>query len=706
MTTFRAFDIRRSGADATMYYRVGLPTYCEGLSQGRYFAHGWNGTGYSTSTSSMLNATAIPDLEDQCAFLLEIDGQSLISHWSLVDSTSEEKDGVMNVRVKLHHLKRPVDVTVCTKFDGAGCLSRWLEVENLADHPVTVTRIAPLSGMLERTKNWRKMLREKEDSPYRLGYFENCEHMHEGQFKWHRLHTDCYSFGGRYTRNRYRHPFFLLENKSKGTAYAVQLAYSGGYRFSFDFRPDPTDGNLSFCCELDGFNPLRVLKAGEKLVTPEVLIAMVNGSGDDAIYAMHTHIRRAVMMKPHGKGCYTETAGGGDIVSSKAGVDKAVKEGFDIFYIDAGWYYPQGMDALGCTGTWDADPNRFPNGIRELTDYCHEKGILFGLWMEPERVGSLCSLATEHADKYLRHLNDTTGCGYPKGGVGGCYDLSRKEVADYVEDQIVKMIEMSGIDMFRLDFNTDYIAPWCYNEVDGYLESADLRYCENFTAMFARIRERFPNVIFENCASGGGRTDLGAVKYFDHTWVTDNPIAPRCFAITNGMTMCLPPELVDRLVTTMGAPEMASLNFNLFQLMFVRPTSHFPSNRDNPLQIEPFRQFMKLYNSFARPMLPTCRMYHHTPSYDDCEPKGLGILEAVSEEGDKGMLGVFALSDPDHDEITVHFKGISGSGRYRVHAVSCDDHFEIDGYELKHRGLRAYLPAALTAELFLVEKIG
>ena len=140
--------------------------------------------------------------------------------------------------------------------------------------------------------------------------------------------------------------------------------------------------------------------------------------------------------------------------------------------------------------------------------------------------------------------------------------------------------------------------------------------------------------------------------------------------------------------------------------MFTRPTSHFPSETPrNPLQIAHFEKFMKLYNEFARPMLPTCRIYHHTPSQKDCEPKGVGILEAVSETKDRAMLGVFALADPQKTEETVRFKGIDASNRYRVSAVEAGETFEVSGYELKYKGINVYLRGALTAELFLAEKI-
>jgi len=68
-------------------------------------------------------------------------------------------------------------------------------------------------------------------------------------------------------------------------------------------------------------------------------------------------------------------------------------------------------------------------------------------------------------------------------------------------------------------------------------------------------------VIFENCAGGGGRTDIGMVKRFGHTDVTDWQIAPRSFTITNGMTMALPPEYVDRLLGGQSGQTTAEYDF-------------------------------------------------------------------------------------------------------------------------------------------------
>ena len=108
---------------------------------------------------------------------------------------------------------------------------------------------------------------------------------------------------------------------------------------------------------------------------------MVNGDMDMAVNGMHDHIRRSVMMpQPRGRGCWVETAGGGEINLDKECVDRCAGRGYDIFYIDAGWYFPQGFDCLAMTGSWEVDKDRYPNGIRELARrHRHEKGLLFGL---------------------------------------------------------------------------------------------------------------------------------------------------------------------------------------------------------------------------------------------------------------------------------------------------------------------------------------
>ncbi len=686
---------------------------------------GWNGAGYiSTAVRGGHDDPVLDpgDYIDRHAFEFLLDGQSIMSHWEYLGTEQIKDENKLTVRVKLRHKLRPVSVSVCTLLDGAPVFSRWLEIENLADHSSALGKMAVLSGGMETTKRWRNHVKDPSlQSPYRLGYFKYTSHMHEGMFRQMNLPCDSFSFGSRYDRTRYRHPFFVLENRAKGTTFIGQLAYSGGYRFHFDVNHENFDAPqqhdecaLAFKAELEALSPLRVLKAGEKITTPELLIGMVNGDLDEAVNGMHAHVRRSVMYpQPRGRGCWIETAGGGDIERVKIMVARADALGYDNFYIDAGWDYPKGQDALAMTGTWQVDQERYPNGIRELRDYCHSKGLLLGLWMEPERIGSHSPAVETHGHLLTRAYTDTNIGGHPVRGVGGLVDMARPEGAKWVEDEMVKMIEETGLDMFRLDFNHRYNAPHAYNLKDGFLENCDYGYNEAFYGIMQRLRVRFPNVIFENCASGGGRTDLGAVKYFSHTWVTDNPVNPRAFDITNGMTMCLPPELIDRLVTTMEAYSMGELDFQLRQMLFVRPTAHHGTGcgpnpldaAENHVQQARFKHFLDLYKNFVTPFISDSKIYHHTPALDGEDPCGFGVLEMVAEDSSRAMLGVFRLADCCDEDITVFFKGIDAGKTYNVVFDNMGEQCVMNGSQLKYKGLTILKNASLTSELILLTAI-
>ena len=261
------------------------------------------------------------------------------------------------------------------------------------------------------------------------------------------------------------------------------------------------------------------------------------------------------------------------------------------------------------------------------------------------------------------------------------------------------------LDFFRLDHNTA-IGAGARVMRHGFVESSYWRYYEAQYALYGRLRQRFPEVIFENCAGGGGRTDVGQVCRFSHTWVTDWQIAPRSFTITNGMTMALPPEYVDRLVGGQSGYSTAELDFQLRLLLFVRPTLAFlrPEDMDwNPQLLERVRHAMGLYKDFVRPFMATGRIFHHTPSLCGPDPQGSGVLELTSADGDRAICGLFQLAAPQQPEYLLRLRGVDAGRRYRITFDSTGQTGEMDGLALRSQGLPVRLEGALTSELLILE---
>ncbi len=693
-------------------YRTGWVVYEESLSAGQYVGRGWNGAGYINFYDGRINPREHPAPQ---AFWLEMDGQLLASDWEWAGAEQHPLAGPgsagRHVVVSLRHSVRPVSVKVHTRLDGTAVIARWLEVTNASSRPAALSAACSWAGVLQKTNRWRSHIGASGVPLYSLGYFESARWGTEGAFRWFDLPVAGYRVDGRYRRDRHRHPLFVLRNNATGEHFIGQLAWSGGYSFEFDLNPElgetfAVDRPAALCFRAgpDAPPPQRILAPGETVSAPEMHLGLVFGDLDAAIQAMHEHLRTSVFLpQPRGRGGWIESGIGPEIEITTEqvlhAIDAAAEVGAEVWFIDASWYSPPRGNWWSTVGDWQVDRTRFPDGLEPFRRRVHQKGMLWGLWMDAERIGEESRVFKEHPD-WLAPAYDG------ERRLRGLIDLTRAEVARWMEGEIVRVIEENELDFFRLDHNT-HAGIGVASRRDGFVENGYWRYYENLYAIYDRLRARFPDVVFENCAGGGGRTDIGLVRRFSHTWVTDWQIAPRSFTITNGMTMALPPEYVDRLIGGQSGHTTADFDFQWRLLLFVRPTFGFLhplGSAWNPLMLERARHWIDLYKSFVRPFMAAGRIYHHTPEVDGIDPQGWGVLELASKDRARGICGLFQLSAPREPEYLLRVRGLDASRRYRVTWDSTGQAAEIDGFVLMKQGVPVRLEGALTSELLLFEE--
>jgi len=689
----------------TISYRTGWVVYEESLINGQFVGRGWNGAGFISFYDGRINPAEhrMPQ-----AFRLEIDGQSLLTDWKWggLKKTSSP-DGNTHVAVTLNHGVRPVTVVVHTKLDGTAILTRWLEVTNTSKQPAALATASSWSGVLRKNDRWRAHMKDTDLPLYSIGYFEGTKWGEEGDFQWHDMPDAGYRVDGRYRRERYRHPLFMLRNNATGEFFIGQLAWTGGYSFGFDLNPEIGENAaaLTFDAGPDAPAPMRVIAPGETVTTPEMHLGLVYGDLDTAVQSMHTHLRRSVFTPPaRGRRAWIESGIGPELEITTEQVEHAIDEaaeiGAEVFFIDASWYAAPHSSWWTTVGDWNENRERFPKGLKAFRDRVHAAGMLWGLWMDAERVGNASRVAKEHPDWLAMNYDG-------KREIGGLLDLTNPEVAKWMESEIVRVIEENQLDFFRLDYNTDP-GRGIKTLHDGYIENGYWRYYDTLYGIYDRLRARFPKVIFENCAGGGGRTDIGMVRHFNHTDVTDWQIAPRSFMITNGMTMALPPENVDRLLGGQNGQSAADFDFQSRLLLFLDPKFGFmyPLGAQlNPVFMQRTKHWISLYKSFVRPFLDTSRIYHHTPEVSGLEPHGWGILELDSADRTRGICGLFQLSAPTQPEYHLYLRGLDVSRRYRVTFDNLGQTSVVDGFTLMEQGIMVRLPGALTSELLIFEAV-
>ena len=190
----------------------------------------------------------------------------------------------------------------------------------------------------------------------------------------------------------------------------------------------------------------------------------------------------------------------------------------EVFWLDAGWYAGTGgPDFSGANwankvGTWRIDTTRFPNGFKPLSDAAHKVGSKFMVWFEPERVMKNSEWATKHPQWMLKREKDSNTF---------LFDLSNKEAREWLSKYIGDFLEENGIDYYRQDFNMHASPYWEANEEPGRKGIKEIRYIEGLYAYWDYLLQRFPNLLIDNCASGGRRLDLETTSRSAPLWRTD-----------------------------------------------------------------------------------------------------------------------------------------------------------------------------------------
>jgi len=316
-----------------------------------------------------------------------------------------------------------------------------------------------------------------------------------------------------------------------------------------------------------------------------------------------------------------------------------------------------------------------------------------------ESAGKDSRLAQEHPEWFLHRYGEQ---------VPRLLDLTIPQVRKYVEDTVCSLIDRYQLDLFRLDYNTDQLEGG-FNNKDGQWENTLYRHVEAMWEIFGSLRKKYPNLQLENCSSGGGRTDLGMVRHFTTTWVSDWFKMPRTVRIFNGMTLVLPPEYVDRMfgVCMEGCFEG---NFEtqlqlaaMSHMTLIGVTPHLA--QANPKAMDTVRKYVQIYKEFIRPMHGEMNVYHHTPVLDGLDGNGWCVLEYAHEDRSKGVTCVFRQSRAPGESYRLRMKGLDRGASYRVRMEPEGQIWKTTGERLMEEGLEVRLDTALSSKMFLAEKI-
>jgi alpha-galactosidase len=203
--------------------------------------------------------------------------------------------------------------------------------------------------------------------------------------------------------------------------------------------------------------------------------------------------------------------------------DCASKMGFEGFMIDAGWF-GNGDDWFKSVGDWEENEISGPKGrLSELSEYVRKKGMIFGLWFEPERADKSSVSVAKHPEYYIHE---------------SFLDFSNPDAVNYILKLLSKQIERYHIGLLKFDFNDSI--PIDPSGCGFY------RYFQGQRKFISQLREKYPDLYIINCAGGGYRADLSQGMMFDSFWMTDNQGPYEGIRIIKDSLKRMPTALIER----------------------------------------------------------------------------------------------------------------------------------------------------------------
>lgn len=584
-------------------------------------------------------------------------------------------------------------------YKGTDVISTWVEITNNAKKALTLYKFASASLPVKRADNW-------------LTHFHGtwgAENMMEEEKLTNGQKVIANKEGIRNTQTD--NPSFMLTldgcpQEENGRVIGASLAWSGNYLMKII----ADNSRINVIAGINEEVSHYILEPKETFVTPELAMTYSSEGKGGVSRAFHRWARAYKLNQGNKERDILLNSWEGVYFNvNQEGMDQMMKDmsamGGELFVMDDGWFgdkYPRNDDKTSL-GDWTVCKEKLPEGIGGLLASAKKHNIKFGIWIEPEMANTKSELFEKHPDWVLsqdiRPL--TTG----RGGSQVVLDLTNPEVQDFVFGIVDKlMTEYPEIAYIKWDANAALM-----NYGSHYLPSQKqshiyIEYHRGMNKVLERIRAKYPNLVIQACASGGGRVNYGFLPYFNEFWTSDDTDALQRIYMQWGVSNFYPS-------IAMASHVSANRNHQTGRVLPLKYRFDVAMSARLGMEIQP-KDMTDADKAFAgraiaaykkiRPVVQFGDLYRLVSPYDK---KGIASLMYATPEKDKAVLFVYKTEHflnqlmPD-----VVLSGLDENKTYRITDLTPENEQKpsalngkvISGKILKEAGLS--VASALRAE--------
>ena len=431
---------------------------------------------------------------------------------------------------------------------------------------------------------------------------------------------------------------------------------------------------------MGGINPSAsdyTLAGKSSLATPEMVFTYATNGKGEATRSLHRWARHYQILD----GTKTREV----LLNSWEGVHFDTREenmtdmtrdfaqlGGEMFVVDDGWFGNNPPRDSGKTslGDWDICNKKLPNGIRPLIDLAHNNGMKFGIWIEPEMVNLDSDLYRAHPDWVLRHPDfDPT---YGRGGGQMLLDLTNPKVQDFV---------FGVVDNLMTAYPDIYYIKWDNNMTMNNAHSLYLpkelqsNLYVDFTLalekILKRIRAKYPELIIQLCASGGGRLNYGFMPYFQEMWTSDQTDAYHRILIQWGSLNFYPANMLAAHVGSAYSKytqRLMPIKFRFDVASMCRLGMEMVPAKLNDAEREYAKRAIAEYKNI-RPVVQQGDLYRIVSPYEG--KRDFSSLMYVSENKDRAVFFAYRhLFKFNMSNVVFRLQGLNPDAKYRIREVA------------------------------------
>lgn len=453
------------------------------------------------------------------------------------DETGKAQSLVLNMEDRNSAVRLTLIYSVLEDCD---CITRFAVVKNDGSEPVTLQRL--MSTQLDlRSRGRQKIVSFHGEWAREM---QPCETiLQSGSFQ-------IESTTG-FSSNK-ANPFFICgeadATEDYGACYGFNLIYSGNHRESIECN---AYGRVRI---LQGMHPdflEKVLEEGESFSSPEAVLTFSKEGYGGISRNMHRFVREHIV-----RGTWKKKERP-ILINSWEAMYFDVKErkllklakqaavGIELFVLDDGWFGERGNDQKAL-GDWQDNLEKLPDRLGGLSAKIHAMGMKFGIWVEPEMISEDSKLYREHPEYAVQ----IPGKAHAEGRNQLLLDLTQPEVQNRILADMSDVFTRGQVDYVKWDMNrhlSDYYSPALPKEKQGEFAH---RYLLGLYRILGELTSRFPDILFEGCASGGNRFDLGMLCYMPQLWVSDCTDAVARAKIQNGCSYGYPQSVMGAHVSS------------------------------------------------------------------------------------------------------------------------------------------------------------